>query len=180
MKYSIFFIIMIVTGLFLGCPARSMNPLFTSDETVFNPALVGTWVSDDVIISFTRSTENNYRTVYKDKQSLDSLIYTVQLGKINSEWYLDSYPADNPKDDHLVPAHMITKIWFDKNQLFLSTLESDWLKKMIDNNRLKIPHIRRGNEIILTASTATLQQLVEKFGSNKEAFPANGSPFKKK
>lgn len=180
MKYYFFALFITFAFIFSGCPARSLNPLFTEQEVIYNPAMIGTWVNVDVSITFTKSSDKNYRAVYADLKTKDSLVYIVQLGKIGETWFLDSYPAENSQDDHMVAAHMISKIWFEKNQLYISTLESDWLKKMIDGKRLKIPHVRRKHEIILTASTVTLQQLVSKFGDNKEAFPTDGTPFIKK
>lgn len=180
MKQTVQVLLVVFVFFFSGCPARSLNGLFTEEEVIFNPALVGTWFSDESSLTFAKGEKKSYRVVHKDIKSNDSLMYIAQLGKLGELWFIDSYPAEYPQDDHFVPAHMITKIWFDKNQLFLATLDSDWLIKMFESNRLKISHVRRGSEIILTASTATLQQLATKFGNNKEAFPVNGKPFKKK
>lgn len=163
--------------LFFGCPARSLNPLFTEEESVYNPALTGQWRGDGTTLTFIRNGAKEYRAVYRDAQSGDSLVYAVRLGTVGERWFLDSAPMENPKDDHLVTAHMVSKVWFEKDRLHIAMLEADWLAKMIDAGKMKVSHVRRGKEVILTAPTATLKQLAETFGGNKEAFPESGAPF---
>ena len=60
------------------------------------------------------------------------------------------------------------------DSLRFASLESDWLKEMIESGKLQIPHITQEGDVILTASAAELQQLVLRCAEDDGAFP--GSP----
>jgi hypothetical protein len=66
---------------------------------------------------------------------------------------------------------MIWRLWLDGDTLRLAGLDGDWLGKMIDKKEITIAHLRRDGEVILTASTTELQQLVRRFAEDQEAFP---------
>lgn len=174
MKLHRFILLIAVTMLFAGCPARSFNPLFTDQDALFNTALIGSWESEGETYTFEKLKEKNYKLSIHSNTSTDSSLYVVQSGKIGSWWFLDSYPLANSDEHHYLSVHLITKMTIAGDTLRLASLEADWLAKMIGEKKLQIAHIKRDNEIILTASTKELQQLVATIGGNKEAFPNPG------
>jgi hypothetical protein len=159
--------------LALGCPARSIFPLFDEKELVFNKDLVGTWIGEDVLKieqSGEKSYEGTFEETGKPGKSGGSSTYTLQLGKVGKHWFLDSTPAVNPKDDHLLKTHMIWKVQLEANTLSISSLEGDRLKELIDAGTVEIPHVKYGNEILLTASPEELQKLVLRLAEDEKAF----------
>ncbi len=171
MKAIRFLSVVLITALFGGCPARSLHPLFTDQEAVFNPSLIGTWETDDEAYTFEKLKEKNYQLVIRSKKENDSTIYVVWLGKIGSQWFLDSYPIVNSDEHHYMSVHLFTRMKLAGDTLRLASLEADWISKMIDEKKMKIAHVRRDNEIILTASTKELQQWMGTIAENSEAFP---------
>jgi len=160
--------------LALGCPARSIFPLFNEKDLVFNKDLVGTWVGKD-ILKIEQSGEKSYKAVFLETPEPGkgdaSAPYTLQLGKVGKYWFLDSTPTEDSKvDPHFIKGHMITKLRLEGDALYISTLEGDRLKELIDAGTLKVSHVMRGNEILLTASPEELQKLVLRLAEDEKAF----------
>lgn len=171
MKAYRVFPVILIAALFAGCPARSLHPLFTDQEAVYNPSLIGTWETDDETYTFEKLKEKNYQLVIRSKTESDSTIYVVWLGKVGSQWFLDSYPIVNSDEYHYLSTHVFTKMTLAGDTLRLASLEGDWLSKMIDQKKMKIAHVRRDSEVILTASTKELQQWIGTIAEYGEPFP---------
>ena len=171
MKLLTYFLVASLAVIGIGCPTRSLYPLFTEKELGSLPAIVGTWMSEKgQVYSFQKAGDKSYDVVWRDQEG-EAGVYKVQLGKIGKSWFLDSSPGTKQYDYHLVRAHIISRIWLEGDSLRVALLESDWLMKMIESGKLQIPHVVQGNDIILTASTAELQQLVLRFTDDEGAFP---------
>ncbi len=168
---------------FLGCPARSLNPLFGEKEIKFNSALLGTWAEGKDSYTFEQSGEKGYLVTFREEKSdgegkepvVHSTKYKAAAGQIGKFWFLDSFPAEGVTEFHFVAGHLITRIWLNGDTLRMASLESDWLRNMIDAKKLKISHVRREAEIILTASSAELRKLVERYANDRKAFPEPGT-----
>lgn len=172
-----YFLFLGLTVLIAGCPARSLQPLFTENDVTFNPAILGTWVNKGDLYTFRQSREKNYEVVVHDTSSgrNDSVAYAVQLGKLGNSWFLDSFFSGDPGDFHLLSMHIISKVEFQSADSFtVSSLESDWLKKKIDDGSVTISHVERDGDIILTATTQELQQFVSRYANDSGAFPNPG------
>jgi len=174
MKPIRFIPLLILSLLISGCPARSLNPLFTEQQAILLPLLIGTWENMDEIYSFEPLPGNNYRLVIRSADEKDSSIYLVLSGKIGNTWYLDSYPIVNSQEHHYLSMHVVTQMVLNGDTLKLAMLEGDWLLKMDKEKKLKTPHVQRENEIILTGSTEELQQFIAFAGKDSDAFPDVG------
>lgn len=163
--------------LFFGCPVRSIFPLFADKDTVFMPSLVGTWInSEEQTLLIKKAGEQDHYTVIapvgKSGAEVETHAYHVYLGRLGDSLFLDSFQQiRTDEEDHLIPAHMIWRLWLDGDTLRLAGLDGDWLGKMIDKKEIAIAHLRRDGEVILTASTMELQQLVRRFAEDQGAFP---------
>lgn len=171
-KYSI---VVGIAIFMMGCPTRSLFPLFTESDLVFNPALVGTWIDVEGADTFTfqKAGEKSYNVVSLEQKG-NSEGYRVQLGRLGKFWFIDSYPLKGGGDHHTLSAHILSRIWLNGDTLRMASLESDWLRGMIDAKTLSIAHVRRDGDIILTATTEELQQLVLRFAEDDKAFPDPG------
>ena len=196
MKRSTYIASFIIVTLIAGC-VRSLYPLFTDEDVVFNPKLVGTWTEKDGknVWIFQKSGEKNYELSYFEAdygnvlgktERGDTAKFIAQLGKLGKYYFLDITPGEtNTKvkngfyNFHLVPVHSISRIWIEGDTIRLSLLDNDWLKKMIDNNAFKISHSRVNDQIILTASTEELQDFVVRYADNNKAFPKPGELHRK-
>lgn len=189
MNKSKYFIAIIITVLLAGCPARILFPLYTEKDLVFNPALVGTWALEGDIYTFKKSGEKIYELMhYTNDAASDTAIFKAELGKLGKFWFLDLFPESRALESHLnngvythhlILAHTISRVWFEGDSIRIATLDDDWLRKMVNKKKLKVPyvHIKDGNageQLILTANTKELQQLVTKYADNTTAFPNPG------
>lgn len=172
LRKILYFVAATICVLFIGCPARSLSPLFDEKDAVFSPTLVGMWknIKEDEVLTFLKSGEKSYDVIDREKNG-DISTYKVQLGQLRKYWFVDLY-SESCKDRYdVLPVHLIWRIWIDNDTLRLASLEGDWLKQMIDTKRLDIPHALQDGDVILTASTEELQQLVLRYADDDKAFP---------
>ncbi len=81
------------------------------------------------------------------------------------------------------PAHWFFKIRLHGDFLHFSTLSKEWLQKMVKQEAVSIEHERAGetgNEILLTASTKDLQELVLAHVEDENAFEDFGEITRQK
>ena len=180
-----------------GC-VRSIYPLFTEKDYIWDARLPGTWPdkSGDTWI-FSKGNDKDYQLKYyqhdfseglfEGSSPGDTAYFVAHLGHLGKNLFLDVYPAEYSKDPdrrkmfgnvkndfynwHFLPLHSIMKLWFENDSLRLGLLDNSWLKKMIDDKSVRISHERIKDQIILTASTEELQQLVTKYADDDTAFP---------
>ena len=171
-----------------GC-VRSLHPLYSEKDLVYKRELLGTWVDSDTTAtwSFVRAGEKRYRLTHRqmgypagfirsEVVPGDTAIFEVHLAQFGEFLFMDLYPEPLTKRNdlckvHWIPVHTFSRIWLENDALKISMLNSDWLESMIRDKKLVIAHERVQEEIILTASTEILQQLVISFADDPEAFP---------
>jgi hypothetical protein len=155
-----------------GCPTRSLSPLFTQDDISFNAELIGTWknVKDPDVLTIQKSGDKGYTIIVREKNG-DSSSFKMELGRLGGYWFMDSQSAAKYDDYHVLPTHMIWRLWLANDTMRIASLEGDWLKQMIDARQLDIQHAVQNGDIVLTASTEELQKFVLQYADNASAFP---------
>ncbi len=173
-KYSFIFLI---AFLLLGCPARSLFPLFLEKDILFSPSLLGTWMDTNKefgTVTVQQSDHNRYNIISYDRRKSDTTLFEAQLGTIGNFWFIDSYIAKKNRNECMIPVHFFSKIWLEKDTLRYETIGSAQLNKMIAKGELKIPHVNYEGDILLTASTEQLQQLVLLLADDERVFDKSG------
>lgn len=157
---------------FIGCPARSFYPFLAEKNLVFNSGLVGAWMDQDKkeTYFFQKAEGKNYDIIVCEEKG-DTSYFQAQLGQIGKVWFLDSYPSEEPENYQLVPTHIISKMWLNGDTLAFASLESDYVQKFIESKKLNISYTTQKGDIIFTASTDELQQLVMQLVLDDKAFP---------
>jgi hypothetical protein len=156
-------------------------PIFDDTFARLCSTLSGTWLIDskDQTYNFQPMDDKRYlATIVGEKH--DTIQYVVIAGQLGGQWFLDSYPKDSYDDHHVLLTHIIHRITIVGDTLEMASLESDWLKKMIDAKKISIGHARNDGEIILTASTAELQKFFRRFAKDRDAFPKPGKLVRSK
>ena len=184
MRNALIFAVVGAMVFYAGC-VRSLHPLYTEEDLVFEMALVGTWADeeDQDTWTFQKSGEYDYDlTVTEDGSRGKFKAHLVQLG---SFLFLDLYPQEPEMENdfykfHLIAAHTFSRIWLEGDALSLSMLNNEWVKDMIDQGKEKIAHERLEDTIVLTAATADLQQFVVKYAEDDKAFPEPGELIRRK
>jgi hypothetical protein len=175
LKTSTYLMLVILTS---GC-IPSLYPLYTDNDVIFNPALVGIWTSKDQTKSwnFQKSSDNSYKLIYTENQ--DSDVLQAHLVKLGGHLFLDTYPDELRGDHtgfykgHFVPAHQFFKVELNGDTLKLAYLNFDYLSKQ----KVQLKHETIGKKNVLTAQPADLQKFVVKFADDPKAF-LNDNPGK--
>lgn len=83
----------------VGCvPVDSLNPIYTDKDVIFDPALVGTWVSDNPNegnLRITRAGQNAYQFVSTERAEgswMKTSVYQVHMVNLGGEKFLDVQP----------------------------------------------------------------------------------------
>ncbi len=176
--------IMLFSGILLlcstGCVVQSMHPLYTEQDVVFDPNLVGLWSDGSgESVEFSKLGENEYQVVSKDssEQGVETATWVGHLVKIEGSLFMDLFPKEpdipNPNlayRSHFVPVHSFVHVIQIEPTLQFRTLDFDWLHKITKDNPQAIRHEKIGRDIILTASTKELQAFLLKHLKTEGAF----------
>jgi len=160
-----------------GC-VPSLHPLYTKQDLIFDPALVGEWSgknSNDTW-TFTKSGEKEYKLVYTDGEGKTGE-FVVHLVKLEGRLFLDLYPQEPELKEndfykmHLLPVHTFMKVQQIEPTLQMAILNPDWIKTFLQEHPDAVRHEKLDQDyIVLTASTKELQSFLIKYGDTKDAF----------
>ncbi len=166
-----------------GCLSTSLNPLYTKADLIYDATLLGTWADKDDPDSdkwvFTKSGDLEYELTVTPKDGKTGKFET-RLLKLDDTLFLDICPresviekaSDNETERFLlIRRHMFMKVKLARPQLRLETMQLDWLKEELAQDR-SAPAWQKGddNGIMFTASTADLQRFVRKHIQNTNAW----------
>lgn len=162
---------------------------FASDQ---NPALVADLISKypDEEISMDSGEEDSlgitaYLVLFENRQSLkgNPILFLGTVGVINGDHYLnlkildlDMGESNSFVESHRFNVNTFSRIKVSDEQLIMEPFASSWIQDQIMNNRVRIKHevvysqFDDSSEILVTAPTDELQQFIQKYGKNEEAF----------
>ena len=176
MRQVMLFLTCATAAVMLGC-VPSLQPLYSEKDPILLAPLAGTWVSEDGKDKFNfKANEQDIKyeiTCIGEKGSGKLEARLLRLGK---HLFLDTTVNDLPdtKNDypkfHLLPVHLFTKISIEGDVLRYATLNVEWLKKVIEQNRATIRHETVNDMIVLTAPTGELQEFIRAHADEKESF----------
>lgn len=162
----------LVVGILAGCYVPSIHPLYTKQDVIFNPALVGQWVEAEKGKSqwvFVQKEDKAYglRITQEDKKVY---VFTAYLLKVGEYHYLDLFPdtEDDTNDSFLLksmlPVHTFIRIKQLTPTLDVEVMNSDGLAKMLKESPELIKHEKmpvgeKDKEEYLTVLTAQPKEL---------------------
>lgn len=151
--------------LMIASCVPSLHPLYTADDLVHDPALVGRFGDEDgsEVWTFER-VDDHYRlsTVENGKTGL----FAVHLLELEGHRYLDLFPLDMDEgyNDfyrmHRVPAHSFLYLHGVGDGLTLSVMDPKWLEEYLEAHPQAIDHAVLEDGLLLTAGTPELQAFV--------------------
>lgn len=156
-----------LAGAFLlalaGC-VQSLHPLYSADDLIFDPQLLGCWTDQagQETWIFRPRSEQAYSFIYLDEQA-KSGEFIARLLQVGEHRFLDLYPADlkTPHNSyynyHWLPVHTFLRLRQDDAGIQIELLKPDWLKQELQANPAALKHEQRGSTIILTATPKELQ-----------------------
>jgi len=188
-----------IAVLMTGC-VPSLHPLYTKEDVFIEPALVGTWVTNDESeiwrfeisgdgyqlshsVRKSRPPEDGNR----EAEQFETAEFEARLVRIGNYLFIDLFPEEPEIEDdlykiHLLPVHTILRVWLEGDALSMAMLDHDWLKKEIEGGRIRIAHEPwdDGKSILLTASSKELQGLVAQYAEDRNAFPEPEEPLRRR
>lgn len=176
MRYEVLVTTLVLTLITLSCgPTVSLHPLYTENELMVDPGLVGVWIDpgrNAEVLRFYEASGNSYNVIFTEgsRQVLLSG-HLVNLGRYR---FLDMFPQERQTYDFKFPVHTIFQIWRTADTLRIAFLENDWLRQMSEQKRLNLKHENIAGTVVLTAPTKQLQEFVMRHAENTEAFPDPG------
>ncbi|HEX5131920.1 MAG TPA: hypothetical protein VFX92_05475 [Candidatus Krumholzibacteria bacterium] len=161
---------------FMGCYVQSIHPLYSDRTTLFDPALIGTWVAeedDEFVFTLEDTTRGTYRLI-SDESGATARFQAV-LTEIDNVRFLDIFPDDPDNGngfyrDHLMRVHSIVRLERSADTLSVSDFDAEWLSTMASQKKISIDHVSLDGAVLLTGSTESLQAFVRKYAHTAEAF----------
>ena len=176
-----------------GC-AVSVHPLYTNDVLVSEPALAGTWEAvagadgkpRNISLTF-RKCENENGKAVPGSYDLEMVrgtkvsLWKAYLIKLDDDLYLDMCPSKvvvKPQTypEFMLRLHMICRLTVAQDKLTIH-YRHDMGRLFRAIKKEQIAHIRRGEQVVFTATTSEVQQFHSKYG--KEIF-LDGEVFQRK
>jgi len=170
-----------VLFLMAGC-IPSVHPLYTQQDLIFDPSLVGEWAGKDgkQTWTFTKSGENAYKVLCVDEKGMKGE-FAAHLLKVGERRFLDFYPADPhlQQNDfytcHLLPVHTFMRVQRQEDTLQMAFMKPDWIKKHLQENPAAIKHEKVDDGVLLTAQPKELQAFLIKHDKTPDAWDECGS-----
>jgi hypothetical protein len=169
--------------IFLAGCVPSLHPLYTDDDLVFDPDLVGEWSEkgSTETWTFTKSGEKEYGLVYVDEKGKRGE-FIVHLVKAEEQLFLDLFPEDPDfKEEvndfytgHVLGVHTFMRIEQIRPTLRMAPLNPDWIKKYLQDHPDGIRHEKVDDWILLTAQPKELQAFLIKHEKTEDAFDETG------
>ena len=154
-----------VLFLLSGCIVRSLHPLYTDENVIFDARLIGQWAEEDSkeIWEFSQQGEQRYKCVVYEEDGEQSIL-VARLLEIKGKMFLDFFPTDSDRQEgvfyqlHVLPVHSFAYVKQIEPTLQIRFPSSDWLQELLEKNPDAIRHEVLGkDDIILSASTEALQ-----------------------
>ena len=150
----------------VGC-LPSLNPVYTDNDLVFEPALLGTWSGEKSgdIWDFRRQGEKEYLLTYTDKQGRSGR-FQAHLARIGDVLFLDLFPVKRDIEAnafyqfHLVPIHSVYIVEKTESGYTFRGMDNRWLDEYLTSHPDELPYATYNGHKVVTASTSQLQSFV--------------------
>jgi len=168
-----------------SCLVKSIHPICASKDSILVPGLIGTWqdAKGEITVIIAKSSGNTYRVVYLDKEK--PAVFSGRVARLGGKMFMDLFPVSGDGNNNLqnlsiMSAHMVFKAEQEKDRLFFSYLDTNWLNESLKSGKVKLACERRIEEasnekdpyveLILTASTKELSDFLTSNARNEKAF----------
>ena len=199
MKKAVVFAALMVT-IVSSCTVLSFYPLYTEEELIKDDRILGTWMAidhdKDTSIweikfkdkKWRKKVNNPFDRGYKEipntfkytllihnpANGLSETIFELHLVELDGKTYLDFYPEDYALNNKILMTNLINVHTFARveigEELIIQWFDSDWLKNLFDENKIRIKHERNDEYILLTAQPKEIQKFIMKYADQEDAF----------
>ncbi len=172
--------------LLQSCTIFSLHPLYHEEDLLMESSIEGMWTEvdeGDAFVYLEKMDDKMYLFRYMEEQDekydiveLDTVSFEAGLLKVGEHYFLDLYPYYDKEDEgwylfrNFVPTHSFLKIEWENDRMALYLFDYDRMKKLFEQNRIRIKHEMLDDFIVITASTEELQRFIRKYADDDEAF----------
>jgi hypothetical protein len=160
-----------------GCgPLTSLQPLWDEGHQVVEPALEGTWRSDedDEFLVVTRAKDQSLRMKYISTDGVAR--YEAHVLRLGGLLFLDLSPEDCEANAPwngdvympFLPLHFFARVEQSDGVLKLSVLDEEAVSGKIQAGSIRISSIETDGTLVLTATTRDLQEFIARHASDRE------------
>ncbi len=170
--------LLILSGLLMltGC-VRSLNPLYTEQDLIYDNSLVGVWIDKETgeTWAFSNAGKLEYKLLHTEDDGRSGE-FSARLVKIEDKTFLDIAPVKTGfsqsdfYQSHFLPTHTFAHIMRKDSTVQIAMLEPRWLKDLLDDNPEAIRHEKINGEIVLAASPKETQKFLLANLNVREAF----------
>lgn len=176
--FSLFALIALAV-IITGCGGvLSTEPLASKDDTLFDAGLLGTWFDqENTVITVTSAKPPLYEILVLGTDRGDTSRLLGRLVRFGEHQILDVTDAE--PGVYSIQGHMWVYIEKKENGLQVQYLDSKWFQEKVQQSGL--PQFSANGHPVITASTASLRELVQQYGLQPEARgdTMELAPFKK-
>lgn len=165
----------------IGC-TPSLHPLYTKNDLIFDPQLVGVWGSDaeegdENTWTFTKSGEKSYSLSMEEAGKKGG--FEVHMLKVGDYKFIDYYPEELEEDTpafyrmHFLRFHTFMRVKISEDTLQLEYLDNDWLEGHLKSNPEAVQHEvfdGDGSDIVLIDKPKNIQAFLKKHLKDKDAW----------
>lgn len=152
--------------LIAGC-LPSLHSVYTEDDLVFEPEIVGFWKLENSpqTWDFTKRDDKSYHLVFTDKHG-QSGRFVAHVCRVEDTLFMDLLPAEKDAEVtafykyHMLPMHTVYMVKQTKPSLELVSIDFNWLKQHLADHPDALSHSTSNNRTLITAPTAELQQFL--------------------
>lgn len=157
--------------LTVGCgDLLSLHPLFTKSDQVFDSAIEGRWEDGDDLVSVQRMGDLYEVKLQSKRQPSETHTYEVHLTDISGIRFADLLVED-------VIGHMFIRVRITADELRLSFLDSEWLRKRVPHEDSEVDGGR--TQAVLTSRTPQLRSMVAKYAREPKAYDEHDVVYKR-
>ena len=165
-----------------GCKCvYSFRPLYTVDDAVEDPSLVGEWRSErnrGVALCIEKAEGSSYNLIASSSQSEAESekpsklleIYKVTLVRLDDQLFADMVAGSQLVNGMEVDApagaiyhHVIIKLDLNNSELEYSLLDSDAIQEANEQGFAPLPYVDVGDTVLVTASTEELRWAASRY-----------------
>jgi hypothetical protein len=157
---------LVALTIFAGC-VPSLNPVYTDEQLVFDPNVLGQWVqaNSQNKWEFVQGDGKSYRLLYTDEEGRQGR-FVAHVAEVDGTRFLDLFPEETNYEEsgfykfHLVPIHTIYLVKASGPNLKLAAIDYKWFDQYLTDHPGAIQFATFNDRKMITASTSEVQAFV--------------------
>ena len=159
-----------------GCVVATVEPVIPESEATFEPGLLGTWreTPGSDLVEVVRSGSDGYSLRYVSGERAYG--YRARAGRLGDRRVLEVWPTpaegESPAIDEgrFIPGRQLLALDLQADRAETAFLELDTLRAAWLRGEVRIPHLARGDDVLLTGSTDELRSALREYVTRPGVF----------